>query len=601
MTYVLGISAFYHDSAACLLRDGRVIAAAQEERFSRKKHDSAFPVNAVKYCLSEARIAADAIDAVAFYEKPWLKFERLLETYLRFAPRGLRSWLTSMPTWLNDRLWLEGIIREELYYSGPIYYPRHHESHAASAFFPSPFDRAAILTIDGVGEWSSATWGIGNGVKIDLRAEMRFPHSIGLLYSAFTSYLGFRINSGEYKVMGLAPYGAPTYVDRIQESLMDLKSDGSFRLNMRYFNYCTGLTMTNRAFDELFGGPPRKPESAIDQRHLDIAASIQEVTNDIVTRMAQHVQHVTGETQLCMAGGVALNCVANSQALRESGFEEVWVQPAAGDSGGALGAAQFVWYMALNANGSRVQREPMDPFLGPSYSTTDVASWADLLGYRYHRLESDQLLETVAELIDAGNVVGWFSGRMEFGPRALGARSILADARNPEIHRTLNLRIKHRESFRPFAPACLEEDAPDYFDLTQPSPFMLFVADVNPARRVTRSANDAARVRLEEAGQTRSDIPAVTHVDYSARVQTVGRDAHPRFRALLEKFKARSGCSVMVNTSLNVRGEPIVCTPAEAYNCMMATSMDALVIEDVLFYKNEQGTAYKVSKTEFLD
>ena len=589
--YVLGISAYYHDSAACLLMDGDIIAAAQEERFTRKKHDAAFPRNAVAYCLAEAGIAPSQLERVAFYDKPWLKFERLLETYMAFAPRGLSSFLTAMPPWLKEKLWIKDLIAREVEgYQGSILFTEHHQSHAASAFFPSRFDRAAILTVDGVGEWATASWGTGRGNRIEIAAELRFPHSLGLLYSAFTYYTGFTVNSGEYKLMGLAPYGEPTYVRQILDELMDVRDDGSFRLDMEYFNYCHGLTMTSESFHRLFDGPPRLPESPITQRHMNLARSIQDVTEEIMLKMARHARAQTGERNLCLAGGVALNCVANGRILRECGFDDIWIQPAAGDAGGALGAAAFVWHHVLDQ-----PRAPLScgdrqhgSYLGPSFSTDTIATWLAVQGYRYHRLDPDEVPAFAAACIDEGRVVGWFSGRMEFGPRALGSRSILGDARNRSMQSVINLKIKKRESFRPFAPACLAEDVGVYFDLDRPSSYMLLVASVRRDRWTAATSDDEHVVGLDRVNLARSDIPAVTHVDYSARVQTVNATDHPMFRRLLEAFKQRTGCAVIVNTSFNVRGEPIVCTPEDAYRCFMTTDMDVLVLEDLVLHKVEQ-------------
>ena len=589
-TYILGISAFYHDSAATLLRDGDIVAAAQEERFSRIKHDQAFPSSAVNYCLKEAGISAGELHAVAFYEKPWTKFERLLETYLTFAPAGVASFMKSMPIWLKEKLWIGEKIKNEVGYEGDFYFPEHHQSHAASAFYPSPFDSAAILTMDGVGEWSTATWGVGAGNRIELSHEMRFPHSLGLLYSAFTYYLGFRVNSGEYKVMGLAPYGETRYVDTILESLMDLSLDGSFRLNMMYFNYCQGLTMTSEAFHELFGGPPREPESLITQKHMDLARSVQTVVEKVVLRMARHVRKETGERNLCLAGGVALNCVANGRILTEKIFDRIWIQPAAGDAGGSLGAAQFVWHQVLDNKRLASDRDDQQQgsYLGPAFKTEEIEDWLMAEGYPYHRHTEPEMLERTAEALSEGNVVGWFSGRMEFGPRALGARSILGDPRNPDTQKVLNLKIKYRESFRPFAPSCLIEDVADYFDLEVESPYMLVVAPVKPSRRKEMTEEERALSGIDKLKRSRSDIPAVTHVDYSARVQTVDATVSPRFHKLIEAFKRKTGFGIVVNTSFNVRGEPIVCTPQDAFRCFMRTEMDMLVLENLILYKSEQ-------------
>jgi carbamoyltransferase len=588
---ILGLSAFYHDSAACLVQDGRLVAAAQEERFTRKKHDHRFPSSAASFCLETGGITADQLDHVVFYDKPWLKFERLLETYLSFAPAGLPSFLKAVPLWLKQKLWMEDLIKKELGFAGRVLFPEHHQSHAASAFYPSPFQRAAVLTADGVGEWATASWGVGSDHRLDLRQQLDFPHSLGLLYSAFTYYTGFRVNSGEYKVMGLAPYGEPRFVRQILEHLVDLREDGSFRLDQRYFNYCQGLTMTSKAFDELFGGPPRKPESKLTQREMDLARSVQDVTEEIVLRMARHVRRETGERNLCMAGGVALNCVANGKVLREGIFDDIWIQPAAGDAGGALGAALFVWHQVLG-NERRVEG-PLDSqrgsYLGPRYQGDDIARWLEEEGIPYRRLARPAVARTAAELIAGEKVLGHFSGPMEFGPRALGARSILGDARSATMQSVMNLKIKYRESFRPFAPACLVEDVAELFELDRPSPYMLIVAPVQERRRVAMTDAQRALFGIEQLNVPRSDVPAITHVDYSARIQTVDRETHPAFHALLTEFKDLTGYGVVVNTSFNVRGEPIVCTPQDAYLCFMRTEMDALLLEDCLLLKSEQA------------
>ena len=589
-TCILGISAFYHDSAACLVRNGEIVAAAQEERFSRKKHDHRFPKAAVEYCLREGQISPGELDHVAFYDKPWLKFERLLETYLTFAPAGIQSFLMSMPLWLKQKLWMGDLIKKEVGYEGEILYPEHHQSHAASAFYPSPYQRAAILTLDGVGEWATASWGVGRDHRVDLKCELNFPHSLGLLYSAFTYYTGFKVNSGEYKVMGLASYGEPVHVQTILDELMDLKEDGSFRLNMKYFNYCQGLTMTSGAFHDLFGGPPREPESEITQKEMDLARSVQVVTEEVMLRMARHVKKETGEKYLCMAGGVALNCVGNGKILCEGIYDDIWIQPAAGDAGGALGAALFTWHQFLD-NPRRAEAghdSQRGSYLGPEFSSSDVSAWLDEQGYAYHQPDDGEIPALVAGMIEEGKVIGWFSGRMEYGPRALGARSIIGDARDPEMQSTMNLKIKFRESFRPFAPTCLEEDVSEFFELDRPSPYMLLVAPVREEHRRKIDDEEAARSGFERLRVERSDIPAITHVDHSARVQTISRRDHPRYHEMIEEFKRRTGFGLIINTSFNVRGEPIVCTPQDAYLCFMRTEMDVLVLEDLILYKAEQ-------------
>ncbi len=592
---ILGISAFYHDSAAALVRDGALVAAAQEERFSRKKHDFRFPADAIRYCLAEAETDLAALDAIVFYDKPLLKFERLLETYLAFAPRGLKSFVTAMPIWLKEKLYLKSLLKTELReLSGlasselpRLLFTEHHEAHAASAFYASPFDKAAVLCLDGVGEWATVSSWNGDGGTLSPLWQLDFPHSLGLLYSAFTYFCGFRVNSGEYKLMGLAPYGKPVYRDRILEHLIDLKADGSFRLDLDYFEYCTGLRMTGRRFEELFEGPARVPESEITRREMDLAASIQSVTEEIVLRLAATVHEETGAASLCLAGGVALNCVANGRILREGPFERIWVQPAAGDAGGAVGAALAASHgyfgqprHAAQENGSGDGMGGCR--LGPRFDADRVRDSLGAFGAIYEELADEELIDRTARLLDEGNVVGWFQGRMEFGPRALGCRSVLGDARDPEMQRRMNLKIKFRESFRPFAPAILEERVSDWFDLDQPSPYMLIVAPISDNRRL-EAAPDAHGLDA-----VRSIVPAVTHVDYSARVQTVGHDAEPRFRALLEAFEQRTGVPVVINTSFNVRGEPIVCSPADAYRCFMRTDMDALVIGNCVLIKKSQ-------------
>jgi len=583
---ILGLSAFYHDSAACLVQDGRIVAAAQEERFSRKKHDAGFPRHAIDYCLREGGLARGAeLDLVAFYEKPFLKFDRLLSSYLASAPHGLPSFIKAMPVWMKEKIWLKATIGGELDYAGPIIFPEHHESHAASAFFPSPFEEAAVLTIDGVGEWTTTSVGKGEGNKVELLEELRFPHSLGLLYSAFTYYLGFRVNSGEYKVMGLAPYGEPTFRDLILSELLDLKEDGSFRLNLRYFDFIAGLRMTNRAFDELVGGPPRKPESELTQHHMDLARSLQAVTEEIMLRMARHARELTGQRNLCLAGGVALNCVGNGHILREGIFDRIWIQPAAGDAGGALGAALLAWhhYHGKPRTVAKTRDQQRGSFLGPAYES---AALLDSEAVPHTALSDDDLAPRVAELLEDGNVIGWFQGRMEFGPRALGNRSILADPRRSDMQEKLNLKIKFRENFRPFAPAVLEERVADCFQLTESSPYMLLVAQVQDTLRIEGESAPAAGM-MARLKQRRSTLPAITHVDYSARVQTVSEEENPRFYGLLTAFERRTGCPVLVNTSFNVRGEPPVCTPEEAYRCFLRTDMDYLVLNNVLIAKSE--------------
>jgi len=588
--HILGISAFYHDSAAAVIADGRIVAAAQEERFSRKKHDHAFPARAAAYCLEQAGISAEQLDLVAFYDKPLLKFDRLLETYLAVAPAGLASFIKAMPLWLSEKLWLADVIKKRLGYNGKIIYPQHHQSHAASAFFASPFESAAFLTLDGVGEWATTSWGVGRGNLIAIQGETRFPHSLGLMYSAFTYFTGFKVNSGEYKLMGLAPYGQPRYYDAIMKELIDLKPDGSFKLNMRYFTYCQGLTMTGRRFAKLFGGPPRQPESELTQREMDLAASVQKVTEEAVRRIARHVHAATGQRRLVLAGGVALNCVANGRLLKGGPFEEIWIQPAAGDAGGALGAALFAWHQYLDN-----PRAPQPgtscqggSYLGPDFAPAQIRATLNKLGAPYRELDDDALFARVAELLAREKVVGWFQGRMEFGPRALGNRSIIGDARSPKMQSVMNLKIKHRESFRPFAPSVLGERVADYFELDTASPYMLLVAGVRPELRRAMTQEEESRFGIAKLNAVRSEIPAVTHVDYSARVQTVHADTNPAYHRLLTEFERLTGCGVLVNTSFNVRGEPIVCTPEHAYTCFMRTEMDYLVLGNCLLDKAEQ-------------
>ncbi len=596
--YILGISAFYHDSAAALLKDGEIIAAAQEERFSRKKHDYSFPERAIDYCLSYAGISRQELDFVAFYDKPFIKFERLLMTYLSYAPFGLKSFLTAMPPWIKDKLFLKSYIEDKLSCHGKVLFPEHHKSHAASAFYPSPFNESAILTVDGVGEWTTASYGTGAGNNIFIRAELKFPHSLGLLYSAFTYYTGFKVNSGEYKLMGLAPYGEPVYADLIKKELIDIKEDGSFRLNLKYFNYCCGLTMTSRRFDKLFGAPPRKPgKDKIKQRHMDIASSIQAVTEEIVLKMARHVRKTTGQRNLCMAGGVALNCVANGRLLQEKIFDNIWVQPAATDSGGALGAAFVVWHEYLKKERRANEKDDLmkSSLLGPEFSDKEIEEYLKSSNISYEKLDNNDVSKRAAEIIAGQNVLGWFQARMEYGPRALGSRSILGDARSEKMQSVINQKIKFRESFRPFAPSILAEKAPEYFDISCESPYMLLVAPVKEERRLPVSEEQKKLSGIDKLKVKRSDIPAVTHVDYSARVQTVTRKQNPRYYDMLNEFFKLTGYPVVINTSFNVRGEPIVCTPEDAYKCFMRTNMDYLVMGPFLLDKAKQdSTAIKV-------
>ncbi len=606
---ILGISAYYHDAAACLVRDGEIVAAAQEERFTRKKHDSAFPVEAIAYCLAEAGIQAEQLDHIVFYDKPFLKFERLLETYLAFAPRGFRSFATSLPVWLKDKLFQKSMIAKALTalwgdsvdWNKRLLFSEHHFSHAASAFFPSPFTEAAVLTMDGVGEWTTTSLAVGSGNSLSVQKEIHFPHSLGLLYSAFTYYTGFKVNSGEYKVMGLAPYGEPKYAKAILDNIIDVKKDGSFALDMSYFNYCTGLTMTNAKFDALFGGPPRQSESNLGQREMDLAASIQAVTEEVVIKLARGVARDTGQKNLCLAGGVALNCVANGKLLRENIFERIWIQPAAGDAGGALGAALGAYHIMLDQ--PRKPASGLDSmkgsYLGPQYSQDDITGRLTGRGAVFTIHTDDELIEQTAQALADGKALGWHSGRMEFGPRALGGRSILADPRSPTMQKLLNLKVKYRESFRPFAPSVLREDVAAWFEMGTDSPYMLLVADVAADKRRQMTAEENALFGIEKLNVPRSVIPAVTHVDYSARVQTVHEETNPRYYRLIKRFKEITGCPVLVNTSFNVRGEPIVCTPEDAFRCFMGTELDVLVVGNALLRKTDQSPSmaadYKAS------
>ena len=596
---VLGISAFYHDSAAALLRDGKVIGAAQEERFTRKKHDAGYPKNAIDYCLKEGGITLSEVDYVAFYDKPFLKFERLLETYVAFAPRGFESFRMAIPIWLREKLFLKDLLIKELSRNDPGYdwenrlrFSEHHLSHAASAFFPSPFEEAAVLTLDGVGEWATTSLAIGRGNKLEVIKEIHFPHSLGLLYSAFTYYTGFKVNSGEYKVMGLAPYGAPQYAQKILDHLIDVKPDGSFRLDQSYFNYCTGLTMTSPKFHDLFGAPPRRPEEKLEQFHMDLAASVQAVTEEVVLRLTRSIRRETGIRNLCLAGGVALNCVANGRVLRDQQFDGLWIQPASGDAGGALGAALAVHYIHLNQDRTTNTQDSMQgSYLGPSYEQSDIESRLTKCGAKFTVLDDAKLFADSADVLVEGKALGWFQGRMEYGPRALGGRSILGDARSPAMQSELNLKVKYRESFRPFAPSVLKEDVSDWFDFECDSPYMLLVANVAKDRLRAMSESQQKLFGIEKLNVPRSEIPAVTHVDNSARIQTVYAETNPRYHALISAFKSRTGCPVVVNTSFNVRGEPIVCTPEDAFRCFMGTGIEAMAIGNCFLTKEEQDPA----------
>ena len=588
--YILAISAYYHDSAACLVKDGEIIAAAQEERFTRKKHDFNFPYNAIQSCLNEGGISSQQLDYVAFYDKPFIKFERLLESYLSYAPIGITSFIKAMPVWLKQKLWTKELLKKDLCYEGDIIFPEHHESHAASAFFLSPYQEAAFLTIDGVGEWNTTTCGVGKDNHIEIWSNLDFPHSLGLLYSAFTYYTGFKVNSGEYKVMGLAPYGEPRYVDVILNELIDLKEDGSFRMNMKYFNYCVGLTMTNKKFDKLFGGPPRKPETRITQREMDLARSVQDVTEEIMLRMARYVHHQTGQKNLVLAGGCALNCVANGRILREGPYENIWIQPAAGDAGGAVGAALFTWYQYLE--NERVADGVSDfqkaSYLGPEFSDEEIEGFLKGKNVPYERLDRSEIPRRTAELINSEKVVGWFQGKMEFGPRALGSRSIIGDSRSKNMQSVMNLKIKFRESFRPFAPTVLVEHVSDYFEIDRESPYMLLVAPVREDKRVNSQPENKNLFGIEKLKVPRSVIPAITHVDYSARIQTVDKKNNGLYYDMIKAFYDLTGCPVIINTSFNVRGEPIVCSPQEAYICFMRTEMDFLIMGSFLLDKRRQ-------------
>jgi carbamoyltransferase len=595
---IIGISAFYHDSAAAVIKDGEIIAAAQEERFTRKKHDASFPNNALSFCLKQAGLSSlDEVSYITFYEKPFLKFERLIETYLAFAPRGLRSFSKAMPIWLKDKLFQKNLLKKELLklcnesnVNEKILFTEHHQSHAASAFYPSPFERSLILTMDGTGEWATTSVATGKGNELTIQKEIHFPHSLGLLYSSFTYFAGFKVNSGEYKVMGLAPYGEPKYTNIILDNLIDLKSDGTFKLNMEYFDYCTDLKMTNNKFAELFDSHPRKPETPITQKEMDMAASIQKVTEEIIIKMCRSLVKETGQKNLCLAGGVALNCVANGKIVEENIFENIWIQPAAGDAGGALGAALATWHQYLGNERKVVKSKDSmkGAYLGPSYTEKTTKKYLNKIGSVFQRYDNDTLIEETAKALENGQIVGWFNGRMEFGPRALGARSIIADARSPEMQKKLNLKVKFRESFRPFAPSVLEEYANQWFDLKSISPYMLLVHNVTKKRCIKMSKQNQELFGIEKLNVTRSDIPAVTHVDYSARIQTVSSKTNPQYHKLIKRFYEKTGCPVLANTSFNIRGEPIVCSPEDAYKCFMGTDLDILVIDNFFLKKNNQ-------------
>ena len=596
--HILGLSAYYHDSAACLLRNGDIVAAAQEERFTRKKYDAGFPENAIKYCLSEAGITTDQLDHIVFYDKPFTKFERLLETYLAFAPKGFKSFAASMPVWTKDKLFqktmivkeLESLFGKQVKWREKLLFSEHHLSHAASAYYPSPFDEAAVLTMDGVGEWTTTSLAMGRGNNLAVHKEIHFPHSLGLLYSTFTYYTGFKVNSGEYKMMGLAPYGEPKYADLIKKHLINIAEDGSFQLDMSYFGYCTGLTMTNAKFDKLFGGAARQSESQLTQRDMDLAASIQQVTEEVIVKLAQGVKKETNAKNLCLAGGVALNCVANGILLREKIFDDIWIQPAAGDAGGALGAALAAYHIMLDQpRGSSAGRDRMrGSFLGPEFSREQINEQFIKCGAVFHEVQEEEIIQQTAKALAEGKAVGWMNGRMEFGPRALGGRSIIADARSPKMQKLLNLKVKYRESFRPFAPSVLREDVSDWFEIDYDSPYMLLVADVKENKRRQMSDEEEALLGIEKLNAPRSDIPAVTHVDYSARAQTVHKDTNPKYHSLITRFKELTGCPVIVNTSFNVRGEPIICSPLDAFRCFMGTELDVLVVGSFILIKEDQ-------------
>ncbi|MFC1804520.1 carbamoyltransferase [Candidatus Omnitrophota bacterium] len=592
---ILGISCFYHDSAACLVRDGAILAAVQEERFTRRKHDFSFPVNSINWCLKEARIKVADLDYVVFYDKPFIKFERILETALAYAPTGIRQFIQAMPLWLKQKLWIPDLISRELDYKGKVLFSGHHESHAASAFYPSPFKEAAFLTIDGVGEWDTASFGTGKDNEIKILHNLRFPHSLGLLYSTFTYYAGFRVNSGEYKLMGLAPYGEAKYTALILDKLIDLKDDGSFKMDMRYFGFGNGLKMTNKRFERLFGGPARRPESKITEKDMDIAASIQNVTEEIMLRMSRHVHRVTGKDKLCLAGGVSLNCVGNGRILRKGPFKEIWIQPASGDAGGALGAALLVWYRYLGNNRTAGGKSDLQKasLLGPAYNDQEVRDFLIKEGLPFKELSDSDIPEVISDLIIKGNVVGWFQGRLEFGPRALGSRSIIGDARSQEMQSKMNLKIKYRESFRPFAPSVLEEETGNWFDLERKSPYMLLVAPLKKKHRLNLKSEEAQKQGFDKLKVQRSVIPAVTHVDYSARIQSVNRQDNPLYYEMISAFNRKTGCPVIINTSFNVRGEPLVCTPDDAFKCFMRTEMDHLIIGRFLLDKKDQEEVKK--------